>query len=185
MTQVDAELTDVDVEDDNSADGRTLTAVRKFEDSDDEDDYYDADSDLSDIESEGAQPQPKAATPTSFPSITPRSDTEAERKDVSMAEDNSDPSMSPLEEVAVGVEAGLSKMFAVEDLPETEGDRNVIRKLSHPSSPRSRQSPLPQAPPEQILDNAAATSKPQDKTEKPVPGPSKVRARLDLSLRNQ
>ncbi|KAJ3535861.1 hypothetical protein NM688_g6921 [Phlebia brevispora] len=130
----------------------------KFEDSDDEDDYFDFDTSEADCEEEADD------TMLSVPSIAVR----PVENDSGNA--NANESQQSGESAA---QEFLENLMDLEIEEDESNSRNVQRKLSHPSSPRSETmlaKPEEQAEPEQTL-----PVKPTQDVEKPIPGPTKVR----------
>ena len=140
ISHIDAEMTDVDGDDDTDIDGPDDKHV-KFEDSDDEDDFNDWESEVSEAEADVPPPKP-APTQRYSLQVTSNSDGEGESKDASSLQIAE--SLTPaVEELVIlsGDDNDKSKEEEKEDeVPEEE--RNVRRKMSHPSSPRSQSLPL-------------------------------------------
>lgn len=131
----------------------------KFEDSDDEDDYYGLDSGESDPECEDV------ADETMFNTTPP-----AAAQDESGLKDADIPAPQQIGEPVF--QESLENLMDLELVDGDPDSRNVQRKLSHPSSPRSQVSSLGQGENEQ---EQVAAMPEVNSIEKPVPGPDKVR----------
>ncbi|KAF7795370.1 hypothetical protein EIP86_006527 [Pleurotus ostreatoroseus] len=149
-------LTTVD-DDMDTASTMEAGSLPRFDDSDDEDDYFEMDSDDSDPECEDDVEQAIFTAPA-----VPVRQTENDSNDVNISDSQSLGEPAPREPP--------SDLMELELVEGEQDERNVQRKLSHPSSPHS-QAPSLHKDGSVLEVSTSETKVPQ----KPVPGPDKVR----------